>query len=103
MTLSTKITVANNWVGDCISVLKTINNDYLLAYTINNSIQIYDLLKRCDIKTLDNIGHRIHKVHHYLDSLNKRDLLLTVSEINIKIWNIMGLFKYFINNRLPSK
>ncbi len=85
MTISTKITVANNWVGDCISVFKTIDDQLLIAYTVKSSIQIYDDIKRNDIKTLENIGNKIHKLQHYLDINNKRELLLSVSETIIKI------------------
>ena len=50
MTISTKITVAN--IGDCIFAIKTIDNQLLIAYTVKSSIQIYDVIKRNDIKTL---------------------------------------------------
>ena len=52
MTISTKITIANNCVDDCISVIKTIDDQLLIAYTVKSSIQIYDVIKRNDIKTL---------------------------------------------------
>ena len=55
MTISTKITVANNCVGDCISAFKTIDDQLLISYTVKSSIQIYDVIKRNDIKTLENI------------------------------------------------
>lgn len=104
MTISTKITVANNCVGDCISAFKTLDDQLLLAYTVNSTIQIYDLIKRSDIKTLDNIGNRIHKIQHYLDIINKRDLLLTISETTIKIYDIKDYSNILsINNAHPNK
>jgi hypothetical protein len=104
MTISTKITVANNCVGDCIAAFKTIDELILLAFTVKNTIQIYDLLTRCDIKTLENVGDRIHKVQHYLDNIKKRDLLLAVSEINIKIYDIKDYSNILsINDAHPNK
>jgi hypothetical protein len=104
MTISTKITVANCCVGDCIAVFKTIDELLLLAYTVQNSIQIYDLLKRCEIKTLEDTGNRIHKVQHYLDKTKKRDLLLVVSELSVKIFNIKDYSNIIsINDAHPNK
>ena len=104
MTISTKITVANNCVGNCISSFKTLDDQLLLAYTLNNSIQIYDLLKRNDVKTLENVGNRIHKVQHYLDTNNKRDLLLIVSEATLIIYDVKDYSNILsINNAHPNK
>ena len=104
MTISTKITVANDCVGDCISTFKTLDDKLLLAYTVNSTIQIYDLLKRNEIKILDNIGNKIHKVQHYLDTIKKRDLLLTISETTIKIYDIKDYSNILsINNAHPNK
>ena len=104
MTISTKITVANNCVGDCIAVFKTLDEQLLLAYTMNTSIQIYDIIKRNDIKTLENIGNKIHKVQHYLDIKNKKDLLLGVSETTIKIYDMKDYSNILsINDAHPNK
>ena len=104
MTISNKITVATGCVGDCISVFETFDEQILLAYTASNTIQIYDLLKRCELKTLDNIGNRIHKVQHYQDNLKKRDLLLTISETSIKIYDIKDYSNILsINDAHPNK
>ena len=102
MTISTKITVAN--IGDCIFAIKTIDDQLLIAYTVKSSIQIYDVIKRNEIKTLENIGKKTHKFHYYLDINNKRDLLLTVSETIIKIYDIKDYSNILsINDAHPNK
>ena len=76
---------------DSFTVFKSINNILELVYaTKDKSIIVYDLNNS---KTL----HKLFKCHinyitnfrHYLDKLNKRDIIMSISkkDNNIKIWN----------------
>ena len=87
------------------SVFQSINDIFYLIYsTIYNSIIIYDLIHNKKINKIKNAhSSGIKYFRHFLDAINKRDLILTISsEQNnnnnnnqdyyiIKIWNINNL------------
>ena len=74
---------------------KSIDNNisYLVYVDKFNNIVFYDLNDNkttCKIKNSHN--ENIFYIRYYLDKINKRDLLLTIShENNIKVWNINSL------------
>ena len=81
------INVDNN----TFSVFKSINDELYLIYSnIKNSIICYDLNKKNIIKEINNShNENITNLRHHLDTINKRDLLMSISQKNnnIKIWN----------------
>ena len=62
---------------------------YLIYIKEDNSIISYDLIHKQIITTID-YSHlsKITHIKHYLDDINQRDLLMTCSSDEIKIWNI---------------
>ena len=74
---------------------KTIDNiPYLVYINKDNFIIFYDLNNNKKTFEIKN-GHNdnISYIRYYLDQLNKRDLLLTISHLenNIKVWDINNL------------
>ena len=73
-------------------VFKSIDNRIYLIYSNNNkSIISYDIKNKKKINEIKNAHDRnITSYKYILDNINKRDLVLSVSENdnNIKIWNI---------------
>ena len=74
---------------------KSIDNiPYLVYINKDNKIIFYDLNNNKKIFEIKNAHEEIIGcIWYYLDKINKRDLLLTISyqENNIKIWNINSL------------
>ena len=76
---------------DSFTVFRSINNILKLVYaTKNKSILCYDL----DRKVLSNKSFNAHNNYitnfkHYLDSINRRDIIMSISkkDNNLKLWN----------------
>ena len=67
---------------------------YLIYINKDNKIIFYDLNNNRKIFEIKNAHEEIiGYIRYYLDKINKRDLLLTISyqENNIKVWNINSL------------
>ena len=73
------------------TVFNSISNILYLIYSNkNNSIICYDLIRQKNIKELyHNHNQYITNFRHYLDKINKRDLVMSISseDDNINIWN----------------
>ena len=73
-------------------VFKSINNIiYIIYSTINKSIICYDLIKQKISKKIENTHNKyITNFRHLYDSINKMDLIMSMSseDNNIKIWNL---------------
>ena len=74
------------------TVFNSINNILYLIYSNENKSMIcYDLNNQRKINEIKNIHDEfITNFRHYLDEINKRDLVMSLSrnDNNIKIWNI---------------
>ena len=80
------------YLGHTFIVFKSFNNIFLLIYTNKKrSILSYDIINKQRINEIKN-AHQdpISSFRYFLDHMNKRDLLLSLScdDNNIKIWNI---------------
>ena len=77
---------------NAFSIFKSINNILYLIYTIsNNSIISFNIIRNEEINEIKNAhSTNITNFRHYLDDINKRDLIMSIStyDNNIKIWNI---------------
>ena len=76
---------------------------YLVYSNKKNSITLYNVINNKKIKEIqnDHTGY-ITNLRYYLDKINKKDLILSISSYNnnIKLWNIdnNNIKKYFLNN-----
>ena len=88
----TKDSNGNCFLDNSFTVFKSINNILYLIYASDNkSIIAYNLSKSQKIIEIKDAHKNIAtNFRHYLDTINKRDLILSVSayENNIKIWNV---------------
>ena len=88
----TKDSNGNCFLDNSFTVFKSINNILYLIYASDNkSIIAYNLSKSQKIIEIKDAHKNIAtNFRHYLDSINKRDLILSISayENNIKIWNV---------------
>ena len=88
----TKDTYTTRIYDNAFSIFKSINNIFYLIYgNKNNSIICLNLINEQIIKEIKNAHNEtITNFRHYLDKINSRDLLLSISinDDNIKIWNI---------------
>ena len=88
----TKDSYGFNNLDNIFIVFKSINDILYLIYTNRyNSIISYDILNNKKIIEIINAHNKIiTNYRHYLDEINQRDLVLTLSnnDNNIKIWNI---------------
>ena len=81
------------WVNleNTFTVFKSINNIFYLIYeTSHKSIICYDLNNQKKINELKNTNKEyITNFKHYLNEINKRDLIMSISrhENEIKVWN----------------
>ena len=79
-------------LDNSFTVFESINDILYLIYTNNNnSIICYDLNEQKKIIELKNThSESITNFNHYLDEINKRDLIMSVSclDNNIRIWNL---------------
>ena len=88
------------WQDNTFTVFTSINKIMYLIYTNeNNSIICYDLIdnnKIIEIKKAHN--QFIHNFKYFLDYINKRDLLISISsdDNNLKLWNISN-FECILN------
>ena len=76
--------------SNTFTVFESINKLFYLIYiTKNNSIISYDLINKQIIAEI-NISHTgvIAHIKHYLDDINKRDLIMTCSTNELKILDI---------------
>jgi len=82
----------NSTLDNSFVVFKSINYILYLIYSNKNkSIICYDLNEKRKIKELKHYHNEyISNFRHYLDEVNKRDLIMSISgeDNNIKIWNI---------------
>ena len=82
---------ASSTLDNTFTVFESIDNIlYIIFASIKKSIICYDLknfIKICEIK-----NKYISNFRHFLDKVNKRDLILTISYRNkdIKIWNLIN-------------
>ena len=82
-------------VDNMFIVFKAINNILYIIYAKDKpSIIIYNLIDNKKINEIKN-AHTcyINNFKHYLDKINKRDLVLSISSFdnNIKLWNINSM------------
>ena len=85
---------------DCFCVFKSIDDILCLIYkknnNCNNSIVIYNLIdKKIIIEIKNPHPYSIGRFKYFYDDLNKRDLLLSYYDHNIKLWNINTLENLF--------
>ena len=82
----------NLQLNDTFLIFKSINNIFFLIYTnIYRSIFSYDIVNNKKINEVKDAHLKyITNFRHYLDKINKRDLILSISSYNnnLKIWNI---------------
>ena len=104
----TKDSYVFNNLDNSFCSFKSINNIYYLIYVnMYNSLISYDLIDNKKIIEIKNAHSKyITNLRHYLDKLNKRDLIMSVSnnDNNIILWNVNNWecllnFKNIIKNR----
>ena len=82
---------SKDWIDNAFTVFKSIDNIlYLIYSTENKSIISYNLVVNKCIKETKNAHNKfITNLKHYLDSINNRDLIISISfdENNLKLWN----------------
>ena len=78
--------------GYNFSAFKSINNIiYIIYANIYKSIISYNLIENKKINEIKNDHeNEITGFRYYLDKINKRDLIISISgiDINLKLWNI---------------
>ena len=104
----TKDSYVFNNLDNSFCSFKSINNIYYLIYVnMYNSLISYDLIDNKKIIEIKNAHSKyITNLRHYLDKLNKRDLIMSISnnDNNIILWNVNNWecllnFKNIIKNR----
>ena len=78
-------------INNIFSVFKSIDNILLVIYTnINKTIFSYNLINNQILNKIKNAHEDcITSIRNYIDSINRRDLILSISrDNNIKIWDI---------------
>ena len=84
------------FIDNTFCVFKSINNIFYLIFSTEKklgSIIFYNLIDNKIMNEIKN-AYEMHitNFRHYLDNINKRDLLMSLSEFeDIKIWNINNL------------
>ena len=85
---------------DTFTVFNSINNILYLIYSNeNNSIISYNLIDNKKINIIKNAHDKyICNFRYYLDNINKRDLIISIScdDNNLKLWNI-NKFELILN------
>ena len=88
----TKDSYADYGLDNIFIIFKIINDLLYLIYTNKNkSIISYDLIDKKKIIEIKNAHQQnITNIRHFLDKINKRDLVISISgeDNNIKLWNI---------------
>ena len=96
----TKDYYPNCVLDNTFSVFRSINNIIFLIYgNINNSIISFNLINKEKINEIKNAHQeKISNIRHHLDTINKRDLFLSISanDYNIKVWNLTN-FQCLLN------
>jgi hypothetical protein len=81
-------------LSDTFTVFKSINDILYLIYSNkNSSIIFYNIVDNKKIKEIEKAHDKyITNFRHFLDDINKRDLILSISDDDniIKIWTIYG-------------
>ena len=83
-----------NYSFNTFSVFESINNIFYLVFANNISIRIYNIIDNKKIGEINNAHDKLIKhLKYYLDSINKRDLIMSLSfyDNNIKIWDVNRL------------
>ena len=88
--------LANYRADNTFVIFNSVNNILFLVYTCkikekNNSIVSYNLIDYKKINEIKNAhNEEITNYRHYLDKINKRDLIISISakDNNIRLWNI---------------
>ncbi len=82
----------NNSFDNTFCIFESVNKIYYLIYSrIFYTIKIYDLINQKTISEIKKAHNKeITNFRHILDSLNKRDLILSISDKdnNLKVWDI---------------
>ena len=78
------------------AVFKSINDILLLIFQNEMySIIIFDIVDNRTINSIKNAHkNQINNIRHHLDKRNKRDLVISLSFDNLKVWNINNLNAY---------
>ena len=80
------------WYIDQFTVFKSINNILCLIYANKNkSIISYNIIENKKLNEIKNAHQKyINKFRYYLDNINKRDLIISISsdDNNLKLWHI---------------
>ena len=88
------------WLPNTFTVFISLNNIFILIYsTQHKSIISYDIIHNLKINEIKDAHKKyICYFKHFLDLINKRDLILSLSsdDNNIKIWNNIN-FECLIN------
>ena len=86
-------------------IFKSVNDIYILIYgLINNSIILYNINDNKRINEIKNAHNKdIEKFKYYLDTKKKLDLVLSLADNELKVWNINNLeclfkFEYYNDN-----
>ena len=83
---------SNLWRNDTFVIFKSIKNFILLIYTNEKkSIISFDIINNKKINEIYNAHQEyITNFRYYLDFINKRDLILSISSYDnhLKLWNI---------------
>ena len=86
--------IVDDFYNTYSDIFKSIDNIFYLIYANNNnsefSIVLYKLIEDIKIVVIKKAHkERITNIKHYIEKLNKRDLIITSSkDNNIKLWNI---------------
>ena len=79
------------WLINQFVVFSSINNILYLIYSNKNkSIIAYNIIDNKKINEIKNAHEEyIRNFRYYFDNINKRDLIISLSYIDIKVWNII--------------
>jgi len=96
----TKDSFSNEYVDNSFTVFKSINEILYLIYATNkNSIISYDLINNKKILEIKNAHNDyITNFRFCNDLINKRDLIISISDNDIKLWNVNN-FNCLLNIR----
>ena len=90
-----KDSYTNYLIDNQFSIFKSINNILFLIYTNKNrDIIFFDLINNKKISEIKNAhNNNITNFRYYYDSINKIDIILSISckDNNIKLWNVNNL------------
>ena len=82
-----------DWIDNSFTIFKSFDDILYLVYTnINKSLILYNVATNKIINEIKKAHNEyITNIKHYLDNINNRNLILTVSfeENNLKVWNLI--------------